>query len=309
MKHFTQKIYHNLYFRIGLALAWLGLIYFLMLATLPDVGLPEPYSFIVDKIVHFILFGSLTILLWRALKTLLRSRWLRMFYAFALTFSYAYLMEYLQSFTATRTVSAWDLFWGAVGIVTAEIIIWYYRERKPSLLIHLCCGPCGSAILENLKKTYRVTLLFANSNIDTASEFHKRWRTAKKLANFHGLKLIKSRYTHEYWQKLIIGHEDAPEKGSRCQICYRSRMYEAGMMAKIFHFDYFTTTLTTSPHKDRVSVLNIGRDLEKMLEVKFLDVDFGEGSGYQDSISASKKLKLYRQNYCGCEYSKGHLKK
>jgi len=309
MEHLAQKIWHNLYFRLSLALLWLALVWYLMIMPLPDSGLPSPYTFIIDKIVHLVLFGALTALLWRALKTWFHNHLLRMILLVAVTFSYAYLIEYWQGFTSSRMPSFWDLFWGTVGIGLAILIIWEYREKKPSLLVHLCCGPCGSGAIKALKKKYRLILLFANSNIDTADEFHKRWQAARELANFHGLKLIKSPYTHEYWTKLIAGHEDAPEKGSRCQICYRLRMYEAAVTAQILGYKYFTTSLSTSPYKDKTGVMSIGKDLEKLLKVNFLDFDFSADDGYKASVNESKRLRLYRQKYCGCEYSKSHLKR
>jgi hypothetical protein len=301
--------YHNLYFKLATALLWSVGIWYLMIMPLPDSGLPEASTHIIDKFIHVFLFGVLTMLVWRLLKLILHNTWARLTWSFALVWSYAYLTEFMQSFSSGRTPSAWDLIWGTVGILLALTVIWHYRESKPKLLVHLCCGPCGAGAIRDLKRSYAITLLFANSNIDTAEEHQRRWRAAKTLANHHGLRLIKSTYTHDAWLKQVKGHEAEPERGSRCQICYRYRMNEAAVTAKAYGFDYFTSSLSDSPYKDNEAVMQIGQSIAKTLGVKFLDFNFSANDGYRKSISESKKLKLYRQKYCGCEFSKGHLKK
>ncbi len=176
--------------------------------------------------------------------------------------------------------------------------------------MHLCCGPCGAHISEELKADYQVSLFFANSNIDTAEEFAKRLAAAQTLAEYHGLPLVVDDYNHAEWLALVKGWEDEssfakamadePEKGERCRLCYRYRLLKTVDKCAELGGDYFATSLSVSPYKDGEAVVLIGRSLSP----KFLERNFSQNNGWQKSIAAAKSLKLYRQNYCGCEFSK-----
>ena len=172
--------------------------------------------------------------------------------------------------------------------------------NKPTLLLHLCCGPCGAHISEELKADYQVSLFFANSNIDTKAEFKKRLDAARTLAEYYNLPLIVEDYNHDEWRELARGLENEPERGERCRRCYRYRLLKTVDKCAELGCDYFATSLSVSPYKDGEAVVLIG----KSLSPKFLERNFSQNNGWQKSIAAAKSLKLYRQNYCGCEFSK-----
>jgi len=303
MRHNWQKIYHNLYFKLVVFVTWLIVVWWLMETPMTDLGLPGIAIPNIDKLVHLVLFGLLTIFIWRILKIFLHNRWARLTWSASGALAYAYLTENFQQYIGSRSMSYVDLIASASGVLLALMVIYKLRESKPTLLVHLCCGPCAAGAMRELKRKYFVVLLFANSNLDSHEEYQRRYRAAKRLADYYGLKLVKSHYSHDQWLRLIQGHEDAPERGSRCQICYRYRMSETAVTAKFYGYDYFSTSLTTSPHKDGQAVMSIGRELQRTLGVKFLDYNFGAADGYRLSVTESKKLGLYRQKYCGCEFS------
>ncbi|MEI6378133.1 MAG: epoxyqueuosine reductase QueH [Candidatus Falkowbacteria bacterium] len=303
-KILLQKIWHNLAFKSAVAAVWLWVIWFLMESRLPYIALPGNSDHYIDKLIHILIFGIMTLLTWRIFKVFWHRRWARIVWPCVLVAAYAYGTEYYQQFVPGRGMSTVDLIASFAGIILAVALIYWQRERKPSLLVHLCCGPCAAGVMRSLKRDYFPALLFANSNLDTPEEYSLRYKAAKKLANFYGLILVKSTYAHDDWLKLVAGHETAPERGSRCLLCYRYRMSETAIAAKRYGYDYFATSLTTSPYKNRTAIMDIGHQLEEETGAKFLDVNFGAGSGYQDSIKASKQLGLYRQKYCGCEYSR-----
>ena len=166
------------------------------------------------------------------------------------------------------------------------------------LLLHVCCAPCSTHAIELLKKDYDITLFFSNSNIYPKEEYEKRLDNALKIAKAYGLDLIDDRYDHEAWLKFIMGLEDEPEKGKRCEKCFEFNLTRAEECAHLYDFDFFTTTLTISPHKDSKKIFEIGKRLGN-----FLEIDFKKQDGFKHSIELSKKLDLYRQDYCGCEFS------
>jgi predicted adenine nucleotide alpha hydrolase (AANH) superfamily ATPase len=175
---------------------------------------------------------------------------------------------------------------------------------KPKLLLHICCVGCGAYISETLKSDYQVALYFCNPNIFPEDEYNKRLEEAKKIADEFGLDLIIGSYEHRKWLKEVKCLEKEPEKGKRCYVCYKSRMEETAKIAKAKDYDFFSTTLTISPHKDARAVSAIGRELARKYNINFLDKDFKKQEGFKKSCELSKKLGLYRQNYCGCEFSK-----
>ena len=177
-------------------------------------------------------------------------------------------------------------------------------------LLHTCCGPCASACVPALKDLGReVTMLFANSNIDTREEFEKRLGEAEKLAKAEGVKIAALPYDHEEWlREVAAGYEHEPEKGARCERCFRYNLAKTAEYAKAHGFDSFTTSLTVSPHKDSKVIFDIGKSIEKSNNLNsrtiFLQVDFKKNEGFKRSVKRAIELGLYRQDYCGCEFSK-----
>jgi hypothetical protein len=174
---------------------------------------------------------------------------------------------------------------------------------KPKLLLHICCVGCGAHISKTLKSDYQVALYFYNPNIFPEDEYKKRLEETKKIANTLGLKLIIGEYNHQRWLEAVCGLEKEPEGGKRCLVCYKYRLKEAAMIAKKGRQDFFTTTLSMSPHKDSGAINKIGAEAENECGIKFLAKDFKEDEGFKKSCELSRKLGLYRQNYCGCEFS------
>lgn len=167
------------------------------------------------------------------------------------------------------------------------------------LLLHVCCAPCSTHAIELLKKNYIVTLFFSNSNIDPKEEYDKRLKNANIIAKLHNLTLIEDQYNHKAWQASTKKYKDEPEKGKRCKICFNYSLRRTANYAKEHNYDLFTTTLTVSPHKDSKLILELGNNYEN-----FLNINLKKQDGFKHSIELTKKHKLYRQNYCGCEYSK-----
>ena len=167
-------------------------------------------------------------------------------------------------------------------------------------LLHTCCGPCASACVPALKDLGReVTMFFANSNIDTKVEFEKRLHEAEKLAAVDGVKIVPLPYDHEEWlREVAAGYEHEPEKGARCARCFRYNLTKTAEYAKAHGFDEFTTSLTVSPHKVSSMIFSASDN------PAFLKTDFKKKEGFKLSVKRTKELGLYRQGYCGCEYSK-----
>lgn len=173
------------------------------------------------------------------------------------------------------------------------------------ILLHTCCGPCASACIEPLQKLgYEVVLYFSNSNIDTRAEFNKRLLSARKLAENNNLELIVDNYYHDRWLlEVAKGFENAPEKGERCARCFKYNLLKTFEYAKSHDFLYFTTSLTLSPHKVS-NVIFAAAPVTHNTEPQFLKFDFKKNNGFKKSLLLSEKFELYRQNYCGCEFSK-----
>lgn len=169
-----------------------------------------------------------------------------------------------------------------------------------NILLHTCCGPCASACVPRLKeKGGAVTLLFANSNIDTAEEFARRRDAAARLAEAEGAAFAALPYDHAEWlREVAAGHEADPEKGARCARCFRYNLRKAADYAAAHGFDAFTTSLTVSPHK--VSAMVFAASDSPL----FLKEDFKKKEGIKLSVRRAAELGLYRQGYCGCEFSR-----
>lgn len=185
--------------------------------------------------------------------------------------------------------------------------------ETPTLLLHSCCAPCSSYVLEYLSEYFYITVFYYNPNLDTAEEFDHRANEQKRLINKmplkHAVKFIEGKYDTERFYELTKGLEDIPEGGERCFKCYRLRLEEAAIAARKRSFDYFTTTLSISPFKNAQKLNEIGRELSEKYGVPYLYSDFKKREGYKRSCELSKEYRLYRQDYCGCEYSKKETQK
>ena len=178
-------------------------------------------------------------------------------------------------------------------------------ETKPKLLIHSCCAPCSSYVLEYLEKYFEITVLYFNPNIYPEEEFYKRLEEQKRLIRSMELDInvIEVGYESELFYDAVKGFEKEPEGGRRCEKCFMLRLDKTAEIAKEQRFDFFTTTLSISPLKDEQLLNSIGETLAEKYGVPYLYSDFKKKNGYKQSIELSKKYDLYRQNYCGCVYS------
>lgn len=172
--------------------------------------------------------------------------------------------------------------------------------------LHTCCGPCASACVPRLKADdHEVVLYFANSNIDTREEYEKRLAEARKLATAEGVRLEAEPYDHDAWLKEVAaGYENEPEKGARCVRCFRYSLAKTAAFAARAGLDAFTTSLTVSPHKPTAVVFSAAASASTDEARAFLPYDFKKKGGFLESTRRAKELNLYRQNYCGCEFSK-----
>ena len=167
------------------------------------------------------------------------------------------------------------------------------------ILLHCCCAPCSSASVERLLSDgYKVVLFYSNSNIYPKEEFDKRLIYMQKLADIYKLTLIVGEYDHASWNAAIAGLEDEPEKGKRCAACFTYNLARAEAKAKELGIEEFTTTLTVSPHKISEMIFNAAKDMQG-----YVPYNFKKQDGFKRSLELSEKYGLYRQNYCGCEYS------
>lgn len=180
----------------------------------------------------------------------------------------------------------------------------------PQLLIHSCCAPCSSYCLEYLGEYFNITLLYYNPNISPREEYEKRVKEQqyfieqinKKVK--YPIRFVEGIYDPEHFYNTVKGFEKVPEGGERCYRCFRLRLLYAAVYAKEKNFDYFTTTLTISPLKNAAALNEIGQAIAQEYKVSFLPSDFKKKNGYKRSIELSKEYGLYRQDYCGCIFSK-----
>lgn len=185
-----------------------------------------------------------------------------------------------------------------------KVILGIKDGEKPTLLLHSCCAPCSSACLERIKDIFDTTVYYYNPNMDTEEEFVLRAKEQKRLCDEMGVKVVIEDYSGDEFLSFVLGLENETEGGKRCEKCFYLRLKKTAEFAKKKGFDYFTTTLTISPLKNAEMINGIGARIEKEVGVKFLPSDFKKGGGYIRSIELSKEYNLYRQNYCGCKYSK-----
>ncbi len=181
------------------------------------------------------------------------------------------------------------------------------EERVPSLLLHSCCAPCSSYVLEYLSNYFKITVFYYNPNIYPESEYTKRILEQQTLLSqmktCHPVTFMAGNYDSDRFYEMAKGLEHVAEGGERCSKCYELRLREAAEVARKCGFDYFVTTLSISPLKNAVKLNEIGMRLAKEYGVDYLLSDFKKKNGYKRSIELSKKYGLYRQDYCGCEFS------
>jgi predicted adenine nucleotide alpha hydrolase (AANH) superfamily ATPase len=175
------------------------------------------------------------------------------------------------------------------------------------LLLHSCCAPCLTSVYEQLNATYEVAVFWYNPNIWPKSEHDKRLKVLTKYCKEHYIKLYIGNYNYEeehaYWVSSIAGLEDEPERGKRCEICYKIRLEATAWVALEKHFNLFASELSVSPHKDAKMLNDLGEEISDEVGVEYLVNDFKKGNGYKRSVEISKERGLYRQDYCGCEHS------
>ena len=177
---------------------------------------------------------------------------------------------------------------------------------RPRLLLHACCGPCSSAVLEQLCRYFEITVLYYNPNIWPAAEYHRRAEELERfVAQAHplGVTVVEDTYDPQDFYAAAAGLEAEPERGERCTACYRLRMRRAAAYAAAHGFDWFATTLSISPHKDAARINQIGQALAAEYGVPHLPSDFKKKNGYLRSLQLSAAYGLYRQDYCGCVFS------
>lgn len=182
------------------------------------------------------------------------------------------------------------------------------EDKTPSLLLHSCCAPCSSYVIEYLSKYFYITVFYYNPNIQPEYEYRKRvieeMNFINKFKTKNKVEFIEGNYDPSKFFEIAKGLEEIKEGGQRCFKCYKLRLNETAKLAKEYKFDYFTTTLSISPYKNAQKLNEIGLELEKIYDVKYLCSDFKKKNGYKRSIELSNEYGLYRQDYCGCIYSK-----
>ncbi len=186
------------------------------------------------------------------------------------------------------------------------------QTAKRRLLLHSCCGPCSTACIERLLPDYKVTIFYYNPNITDPEEYEKRKANQIRFISMYNeeipeedrVEFIEGEFLPEDFFKAAEGLEDCPEGGERCTECFKLRLDRTARAALETGHGIFGTTLTVSPHKNYQLISAIGTQLAEVYGLEFLDMDFKKKAGFQRSIELSKKYELYRQNYCGCEFSK-----
>lgn len=180
------------------------------------------------------------------------------------------------------------------------------KDTKHTLLLHSCCAPCSSYVLEYLSQYFDITIDYYNPNIDSKEEYEKRVHEQQRLVSEMNLpiKVIDAGYDPQTFFDMAKGYEEEPEGGKRCYRCYKLRLDQVAALAAREGFDYFTTTLTISPLKNTAWLNELGTKAGELSGATFLPSDFKKKGGYQRSIQLSKEYDLYRQNFCGCIFSK-----
>ncbi len=183
-------------------------------------------------------------------------------------------------------------------------------KDKPTLLLHSCCGPCSTYVINFLKDYFKITVYYYNPNIEPKEEYLKRKQEqikfieAYNLENLEKIEFLDCDYDNEAFREIAQGLEKEKEGGARCGKCFYLRLKNTALKAKTENYKYFGTTLTVSPHKNSRLINEIGEKIAKEVNIKFIYGDFKKNDGYKKSIEYSKKYHLYRQDYCGCNYGR-----
>lgn len=182
--------------------------------------------------------------------------------------------------------------------------------EKKKILLHSCCAPCSTAVIERLVSEYNITILYYNPNIFPEEEYLKRKNEEIRYLNIYNQKhpetkieMLDTDYDKESFYSAVSGLENEREGGSRCAVCFKLRLEKTAKTAKKLGYDCFGTTLTVSPHKNAELINSIGLGLEKEYEISYLVSNFKKQDGYKRSVELAKENELYRQNYCGCEFA------
>lgn len=175
---------------------------------------------------------------------------------------------------------------------------------KPNLLLHICCAPCSTHVVEILRENYNVSGYFHNPNIHPQDEYIKRETEMKRYAKMIDLEIVFAEYNDDEWFQITKGMEDLPEGDKRCLVCYKMRLENTARYASQHNYEYITTTLSISPHKNADVINKIGIEVANQYGLKWYSGDFKKQGGFDKSIRMSKEAGLYRQSYCGCIFSK-----
>lgn len=182
------------------------------------------------------------------------------------------------------------------------------KGNVPHILLHSCCAPCSTHVIDTLSPYFNITILYYNPNIEPFAEYEKRKqeeiRFIQEYEAKNNLDIMDCDHENEVFREMVKGLEDVPEGGARCIKCYYLRMDKTARLAKENGFDYFATTLTVSPLKNSAKLNEIGDSLSKKYDIKYLYSDFKKKEGYKHSIEMAREYGLYRQDYCGCVFSK-----
>lgn len=181
---------------------------------------------------------------------------------------------------------------------------------KPSLLLHSCCGPCSTEVIDFLKDYFEITVFYYNPNIEPLEEYLHRKSEQKRFLNEYKeakIHFLDCEYDNNSFKEMAKGLENIPEVGARCNKCFYLRMKKTAIVAKENNFEYFGTTLTVSPYKNSTMINEIGEKISKEENIKYIYGDFKKNDGYKKSIEMSKAYNLYRQDYCGCLYGSEHI--
>ena len=177
-------------------------------------------------------------------------------------------------------------------------------KLKPALLLHICCAPCSTHVIDTLKEDFRVTAFFYNPNIHPSNEYSRRLDEMKSYSQKAGIELLIDGYETEMWYEAVKGYESEPEGGKRCHICYALRLERLAKVGKEKGYEYITTTLSTSPYKDAGVLNSIGEEMASSYGLKFYAADFKKKDGFKISCIKARAHDMYRQSYCGCSYTK-----
>lgn len=199
-----------------------------------------------------------------------------------------------------------------LNIMAGELSGIALMPKKPSVLMHACCGPCSTSCVERTAEDYALTLYYYNPNITDKEEYYLRRDTLLQfLKSFNEehrdmftVGYLEGAYEPERFIEKAAPLADEPEGGRRCELCFALRLTETARMAKELGMEYFTTTMSVSPHKSYEKIKELGLILEEETGVKFLDIDFKKKNGFGRSVELSKRYGLYRQNFCGCDFAR-----